>query len=75
MARMNSCINNLQQINGAKHQWALENHKLQTDIPTETDLKKIYLARGFPKCPDGGIYTIKSVGEDPTCSIKEHCLP
>jgi RNA polymerase sigma factor (sigma-70 family) len=74
----NACINNLRLIDSAKQQWALEFRKQTTDTPAVDDLKP-YLGRGaqgeWPTCPDGGVYTIKSVGEKPTCSVSGHELP
>ena len=72
----NECINNLRQIDGAKQQWALENRKERTDTPTPTDLDS-YLKKSFNTvyCPRGGVYTINSVGQKPTCSISDHVLP
>jgi uncharacterized phage infection (PIP) family protein YhgE len=75
---VNACINNLRLIDASKQQWALENKKLATDIPTMDDLRP-YLGRGpnkdLPACPDGGVYTLGAVGESPTCSIPTHVLP
>ena len=75
-AQANACINNLRQIDGAKQQWALENQKDADAVPMTFDLDK-YLTQGFAglKCPAGGTYTIKAVGENPECSIPEHRLP
>jgi len=74
-AQMNACINNLRQISGAKHAWALENKKETTDTPTAQELDS-YLKNGFSsmRCPAGGVYTINSVGERPACSIPSHQL-
>jgi hypothetical protein len=73
-----SCIMNLRLIDGAKMQWALEQHKLNTDTPTEKDITP-YLGRGeggeFPVCPDGGKYIIGSIAEKPRCTIPGHVLP
>jgi hypothetical protein len=64
---MNSCVNNLRQLDGAKQQWELENHRTTNDVPTLTDLRT-YVAR--PRvCPQGGTYIPGRVGELPTCSI------
>jgi hypothetical protein len=75
---MNVCLDNLRRIDGAKQQWALENKKLSTDTPAMEDLRP-YLAKGpngeLPACPDGGTYTVGTVGERPTCSIPGHALP
>jgi hypothetical protein len=68
------CINNLRQIDGAKQQWALENRKTITDVPTEKDVAP-YLKNAIPKCPGGGTYTLGAAGAAPTCSIPGHALP
>jgi hypothetical protein len=77
-AQQNACVNNLRLFDAAKQQWALENRKQNTDTPTMKDLQP-YLGRGanleLPVCPAGGVYTIGSVGEKPTCSIPGHVLP
>jgi hypothetical protein len=70
----NACINNLRQIDMAKNQWALENHKQATDTPTENDLLPYFKNSQFPKCPAGGIYTIGQDNSPPTCSITNHVL-
>ena len=62
-----SCINYLRQIDGAKQQWALENHKATNDAPrweeVTPDLKNSMT------CPQGGTYKLGRVGEFPRCSI------
>lgn len=77
-ANQNACISNLRRIDGAKGQWALENHKQNSDTPTMEDIR-VYIGRGpngeIPVCPDGGVYTLGKVGERPTCSIPGHVLP
>jgi chromosome segregation ATPase len=74
-AQLNTCINNLRQIDAAKQEWALENDKTADAIPTALDLLP-YLKDGiFPMCPAGGTYTINAVGVLPTCSIPGHVLP
>lgn len=71
----NVCINNLRQIDGAKQQWALENHKSTNDVPTSADVA-VYIKNGiFPECPQGGRHTIGAVDTDPVCSIPLHVLP
>jgi len=78
IAAMNACISNLRMIDGAKAQWALENHKQNTDAPTMDDIRP-YIGRGpnaeLPVCPDGGVYILGAVGQKPTCSIPGHALP
>lgn len=68
-----SCINNLRQIDGAKEQWALENHKKLKDIVTTNDIAP-YIKGGMPKCPQGGIYIIGRVGTTPHCTFPGHTL-
>jgi hypothetical protein len=72
-SQKNACINNLRQIDAAKQQWAIENKKQSTDTSTMEDLQR-YLGK-VPVCPEGGTYTIGSVGEKPTCSQAGHVLP
>jgi hypothetical protein len=68
----NACVSNLRNIEGAKAQWGLENHKTTNDAPTMEDIRP-YMGRGvageIPICPSGGIYTPGRLGEPPTCSI------
>lgn len=73
-AQMNMCINNLRMLDGAKQQWALENKKEATDTPAQDDVAALLRNRQFPVCPAGGVYTVKPVGEEPTCSIPDHQL-
>jgi competence protein ComGC len=75
-SQKNTCINNLRMIDAAKQQWALENNKKQSDIPTWQDIQP-YLGKGKGPlhCPQGGEYTIGAVDQRPTCSIPEHVLP
>ena len=71
---MNACVNNLRQLDGAKQQWELENHKTTNDVPTWGDLQA-YLVRPLV-CPQGGIYTPGRVRELPRCSVGgSHILP
>lgn len=75
-AQKNTCINNLRIIDGAKQQWAIDNHKKPSDVPAWQDIQP-YLgkSKGPPHCPKGGEYTIGAVDQPPTCSIPEHVLP
>jgi hypothetical protein len=71
----NPCINRLRQIDGAKEQWALENHAKSGDIVTIKDISSyIYKASEVLKCPQGGSYTIGRIGENPKCSVPGHSL-
>jgi len=76
-AQMNACVNNLRQIDAAKQQWALENKKRTTDIPTESELAPYLNLKNGPmgpmlKCPAGGNYNLNAAGVKPTCSILGH---
>lgn len=82
------CINRLRQIDAAKEQWALEQHKTTNDVPTWNDLYPYlssnftnnWFTNGIPVCPGGGICTIGRIGEPPVCSFAmkrpyQHTLP
>jgi chemotaxis protein histidine kinase CheA len=71
---VSSCVNNLRQLAAAKHQWALENRKSETAIPTEREVGE-YCLGGIPKCLGGGVYTIGALNVTPTCSLPNHLLP
>jgi len=70
MSAKNTCIMHLKHIDGAKQQWAIDNRKNAVDMPTKSDLygRSKYI-KAEPKCPEGGAYTIRNIGEDPTCSL------
>jgi prepilin-type N-terminal cleavage/methylation domain-containing protein len=74
-SQKSSCIANLKQINGAKSTWALENKKVNTDVPGTTDLygASAYI-RDEPTCPGGGTYSLNDVQTKPTCDIPGHTL-
>jgi len=79
-SRMNTCINNLRQIDGAIQQWALEQKKDPTAAVTESDVTP-YLKNSVV-CPTGGTtfadsYTIVDVATDPICQKvpATHVLP
>jgi len=75
VTQLNTCINNLRQIDAAKQQWALENDKTADAIPPAQDLLPYLSNMVFPICPSGGTYTINAVGVPPTCSVPGHVLP
>ena len=78
-SQMNACINNLRQIDGAKQQWALENHQPSNATAPASTVIAPYLGRGtaghFPTCPAAGTYAINDVSVAPTCSVGTHVLP
>jgi hypothetical protein len=73
-AQKNACLSNLRQIDGAKHQWALENKKAETDTPTLSDLQPFLPGKQLPLCPAGGTYTINPLPDPPQCSHAGHRL-
>lgn len=70
----NACINNLRQIDAAKHQWAIQNGKKDDAVPTASDLTPYFKNHQMPRCIAGGDYTIGAVTNPPACSIPGHNL-
>ena len=70
-----TCIENLRQISYSKHQWALENRKVDADTPTWADLGTYLRGQNFSNCPAGGVYTINPIRTEPVCSIAVHVVP
>jgi hypothetical protein len=72
---MDPCIANLKQIVGATEMWALEHHKSTNDVPTWSDLVGPLQPFGSqPSCRLGGTYTLRPVGQKPTCTVPGHSL-
>ena len=71
----NPCIANLKQLEGAKANWALEEHRRSQDIPSVADLigTNRYIDR-VPVCLLGGTYTYGRVDQKPTCSLPGHSV-
>ena len=67
------CVRNLQEIDGAKERWALENRKSAGTAIDEAAINS-YIKGGGPSCPGGGVYTYGNVDTSPTCSIAAHTL-
>lgn len=78
-SQANACINNLRQIDAAANQFALEHGKTNgQDINFPEDLTPYIRLNDqgkIPSCPAGGIYSIKRVGETPTCSLGTTVTP
>ena len=74
-SQKNACINNLRQIDGAKHTWSIELKKDGSASPSATDLygTTLYI-KDAPSCPAAGTYTINTVDTKPSCSIAGHTL-
>ena len=74
-----ACLNHLAQIDAAAQQFALEKGKTHGEaINYPTDLTPyIVLNRHgkIPPCPKGGVYTVKKVGDMPTCSLGSTVTP
>ena len=73
------CVGHLKQIDGAIQQWALENKKLDSDVPDLSAAAKYLKGGVLPQCPHGGFYAAgKTVSDVPTCSLGVtlgHSLP
>jgi prepilin-type N-terminal cleavage/methylation domain-containing protein len=83
-AQQNTCLDHLRLIDGAKQQWALENHASTLATPVQAQLQP-YLGRGnagvLPICPADHTqtfatsYNINDMGTTPTCKILPTHLP
>jgi len=75
----NACINNLRQIDAAANQFALEKNLRTGDLinfPNDlTPYIKLNSAGKIPGCPQGGIYSLRKVGDIPTCSLGNTFTP
>jgi prepilin-type N-terminal cleavage/methylation domain-containing protein len=81
-SQLNTCINNLRQIDAAKQQWGLEFKQVMTATPNFSDLSS-YM-KNTVVCPAGGVsatfgstYSINELSTKPTCQIVPwtHILP
>jgi hypothetical protein len=75
----NACVNNLRQIDAAANEFALEHGKTNGEAinyPDDlTPYVKLNSQGKIPPCPQGGIYSIKKVGDVPTCSFATNGFP
>jgi hypothetical protein len=73
------CINNLRQIDAAAREFAFEHNKTNGDVinfPNDlTPYMKLNEYGKIPSCPSGGTYSIKKVGDKPTCSLGTNVIP
>jgi hypothetical protein len=69
------CIGNLQQIEFAKEQWAMEAEPADDEVPS-TEALNGFLDQKIEdmKCPSGGTYKINAAKVKPTCSVPGHEL-
>ena len=81
-SQMNTCINNLRQIDAAKQQWGLEYKQAMTATPNFSDISA-YM-KNTVVCPAGGAtasfastYSINELSTKPTCQMVPgtHFLP
>jgi prepilin-type N-terminal cleavage/methylation domain-containing protein len=74
-SQQNACINNLRQIDGAKHTWAIELKKDGSAAPNATDLfgTTLYI-KSEPFCPASGNYSLNIVDLKPSCDVPGHTL-
>ena len=72
--QQNACIANLKQIDGATQQWALENRAPANSPVNIVNLFPYLKGRVVPVCPQGGTYSIFTVGRSPRCSVPGHAL-
>src|ERR1041385_8628406 len=74
-SQKNACIENLKKMDGAKHMWAVEQKKVSSDTPGDTDLfgSTLYI-REKPSCPANGTYSLNDVGTKTSCNIAGHTI-
>ena len=81
-SQLNTCINNLRQIDAAKQQWALETKQAGMVAPMFSDLSPFL--KNLVVCPAGGrnasfgtTYSINDMTSKPSCqtSPTTHFLP
>ena len=71
-AQTNSCIANLDQIEGAVQQWAFVNKKSGTDAVDTTGVITYLSNKGIfaaGECPGGGTYSCSTVAAGPACTL------
>lgn len=73
-AVVNTCINNLRMIDGAKQQWALEHQRTPDSVPSGPELAPYFPNNLIPQCPGGGRYSFNAVSNAPTCTMPGHVL-
>lgn len=69
------CHAQLDEIQRAKHQWAVDTKQTSDARPTELDLLSYFPKQKMPACPGGGNYIIDTVTNPPRCSIETHIYP
>lgn len=74
ISRWRVCQENLMKINGAKDQWAMDNNKGESEVPTWDDLATDKDGQGSylkfrPVCPAEGAYTLNPMSLMATCDV------
>jgi hypothetical protein len=73
------CLSNLSLIAAAANQFALEHHLtngMPISFPNDlTPYIKLNKDGKIPPCPQGGVYSIKTVGDVPLCSLGTTVAP
>jgi len=67
-AQRKACISNLRQIDGAKQLWAIEQKKTEGTSVRRADIIPYLRGQRMPFCPANGIYSMRPLGRDPTCT-------
>ncbi len=68
--RAKSCQRQLQKIQTAKEQWALDTRAIRTATPNTSDLYgSDKFIRNEPICPTEGNYVLGNLQTSPTCSV------
>jgi hypothetical protein len=67
----NICVNNMRRIDATVTEWAQRTGATNGTPITWHDIG-FYFRDGVPKCPEGGTYGLRKVGEDVTCSKLDH---
>ena len=71
-----TCILNLRQIETASYEFAVDKYlKISDKINFPNDLLPYFNDGKVPICPLGGIYSIKKIGDVPTCSVGTNATP
>jgi prepilin-type N-terminal cleavage/methylation domain-containing protein len=74
-AHRSACLKNLNAIENAKDQWAVENHKIPGAMVSESDLiGASNFLTAMPTCPAGGSYTMNAIGTFADCDYDDHTL-
>lgn len=80
LSNQRTCIAQLEQIDAAKRQYALDQKKSDTDTILMSDIagpdKYVRGVVTGPTCPADGVYSLGNVATSPTCSLGGyHALP